>query len=149
MHALQVVVYTSSLVFLKKYFFIFHIFFNLQVVVCTSPLLASLTSASPLLPPSQWGAFMRRLARKIGRRNADHSGGFTSGGFGGGSFGGGSSSFGGGSSFGASDQSFGASSGYGGASVSACTTVYEEECSTSYQQECNTEYENVCNTVFK
>ena len=114
----------------------------MQVVVCTSPLLASLTSASPLLPPSQWGAFMRRLARKIGRRNADHSGGFTSGGFGGGSFGGSSS-------FGASDQSFGASSGYGGASVSACTTVYEEECSTSYQQECNTEYENVCNTVFK
>ena len=119
---------------------------TLQVVACASPLLLSLTSASPLLPPSQWGAFMRRLARKIGRRNADHSGGFTSGGFGGGS-----SSFGGfgSSSFGASDQSFGASSGYGGASVSACTTVYEEECSTSYEQQCNTEYENVCNTVFK
>ena len=136
-----------------KYFpkIIVSYFKYLQVVVCTSPLLASLTSASPLLPPSQWGALMRRLARKIGRRNADHSGGFTSGGFGGGgsSFGG-SSGFGGSSSsFGAPDQSFGASSGYGGASVSACNTVYEEECSTSYQQECNTEYENVCNTVFK
>ena len=142
-----------------------HIECDVKVIVCVSPLITFFSSASPLLPPSQWGAFMRRLAKKIGaekvelmcrtigisykcentgRRNADHSGGFTSsGGFGG---------FGGSSSFGASsfgDQSFGASSSYGGAAVSACNTVYEEECSTSYEQECSTEYEQQCNTVFK
>ena len=47
-----------------------HIEFDVKVIVCVSPLLTSFSSASPLLPPSQWGAFMRRLAKKIGAGNS-------------------------------------------------------------------------------
>ena len=46
-----------------------HIEFDVKVIVCVSPLFTSFSSASPLLPPSQWGAFMRRLAKKIGAGN--------------------------------------------------------------------------------
>ena len=47
-----------------------HIECDVKVIVCVSPLLTPFSSASPLLPPSQWGAFMRRLAKKIGAGNS-------------------------------------------------------------------------------
>ena len=156
----------------------FHIFLNLQVVVCACTLLISLTSASPSPFLPQLGAFVSGLARKIGLggKNADHSGQFTPGGFEGrrrvSSYGEGSSSFvasdrsgeftvggrdGGGSSRWkpvSNLPSYGGSSSFEASDQSSgisskCTTVYEKECSTSYEKECKTEYENVCNTVYK